>query len=189
MDENLYLKTNIGLHFLDCLSFSKRQISLVGSDAREWPWTILGLAALVQSVCALYLDERDTMEVATLSDSNMGKTIAALQHDSTTDVPKPYMAPPKELLKRVLDQDDEISFLESSRKDLQKLFSLRNDFTHLTPKSWAIETTGLPRISEAAFLLVKQVLLKPGLYSRISCDKRKIALALCSECMEYFDNS
>ena len=190
-----WFRTDIGPHFLDCLNFSRRQISLVPDNIREWPWTIIGLAALVQSACALYLDERDTMGIATLSsqknkdgESNQGQTIQALQHNSDKKVPKPFMAPPKDLLKRVQNGNDAIVLSHKGREDLKKLVEFRNEFTHFTPIGWSIQTAGLPRIAREAFSLVEVILEKPGLYRRISSEQREHAKELCVSAINQCDS-
>jgi len=180
-----WFRTDIGPHFLDCLKFSERQISIVYSDNREWPWTILGLAALVQAGCALYLDERDTMGVATLSDSCKKKTIAALQYNSEEEIPKPYMAPPKILLKRVQKESDKIILSTENQKDLLNLIDFRNEFTHLTPKDWSLQATGLPRMAKAVFVLTQGILSDAGLFRRISNAEREHAKKQCNFGLEH----
>ena len=191
MSNSKFLRTNIGPHFLDCLRFSCRQISLAEQDVREWPWTVLGLAALLQSVCVLHLDERDTMQVAALSSkakkgekSNQAKTIEALQYDSNEETPKPFMAPPKELLKRIEKGYDAIVISNNLRCDLHSLIDFRNEFTHLLPNSWSIEISGMPRIANSVFSTVEKVLRKPGLYVRIKENERQQAIALCEISMK-----
>ena len=174
-----WFRTGIGPHFLDCLLFAERQISLTASNDREWPWTIVGLVGMAQAACALYLDERDTMQVATLSDPCMAKTIEALQHNSTKKVPEPFMAPPKILLKRVQEHSSGIKLSDKETIDLRNLMDIRNRFTHLTPTAWSLQTSGLPRMSQAAFCLAEKILLQPGIYNRLKVSERDLALKLC----------
>lgn len=189
MEDSKWFRTDVGPHFLDCLFFSERQLLRVESDSREWPWAILGLAATVQAACVLYLDERDTMCVSALSKKCQAKTIEASQFGSSKKAPKPFMAPPKELLERVQQGESAVLLSKQSRNDLHALMDFRHEFTHLKPNGWSIEISGLPRIANEAFSMIVQVLEKPGLYcNRISSDERIRALKSCKFGMKFCES-
>ena len=184
-----YLRTDAGSHFLDCLYFVERQLGFASSNSKEWHWTIIGLASLAQSSCVIFLDERDTAQVLTLSKKSMKKTMESFKQTSLNTLPTQHMAPPLELIERVLNWNgtnhflgssaNKISISESSSNDLKKVFNIRNQFTHFNPMLWSIELIGLPRISREVILFCKQVLETPGLYQRLSAEHREEAMRIC----------
>ena len=181
IDVSGWFETDVGPHFIDCLSQCENQIASLEKCSRNWPWVFVALASFLQAACVLYLDERDSMGVDALSDKDRKRKIASLQHDYTGEpIGNLKLANPKTLLSRVRKQS-RIPILDKKKHRLARVFSLRNEFMHFTPKGFSLELSGAVDLCEISFQSVIEIISDKGMYgsTRLEDASRRASIERC----------
>ena len=72
--------------------------------------------------------------------------------------------------------------------DIHKLNTIRNGFAHYTPRHWAIETDGLPRIVLNAVRVIEALLAHPALSYRLKLQQTDRARKAIQNLDHFFDS-
>lgn len=133
-------------------------------DRTMWKWAIIALHNALQGAMICHLSgtaglgalEKDSIKAAL--DWHEGDRMGQSQ-----PYPKEKVAPANVLFKRLSGQasthEGAGGPIKTSKQEVssfERLHALRNDFSHFTPKSWIIETSGLAQI----FGGISQILLR-----------------------------
>lgn len=133
-------------------------------DRTIWKWAIIALHNALQGAMICHLSgtaglgalEKDSIKAAL--DWHEGDRIGNRQ-----PYPEEKVAPANVLFKRLTGQASMLEgageLIKASKQEassFERLHALRNDFSHFTPKSWVIETSGLAQI----FGDISQILLR-----------------------------
>jgi hypothetical protein len=127
----------------------------------------------------------DTTGTKVLSKKSAKKMLDWLD-DGSNEYPGEYLADFTTLSKRAA-----IALPHGDANDIKKLHGLRNDFAHFTPKSWSIESAGLPRIIDAALRMIERLMQSDQVAYRMTGNRKRrvrfniqairAALRLCNE--------
>jgi hypothetical protein len=127
----------------------------------RWKWVILAAHSAMQGamVCA-YADSANTSILKKQSEAERLEWLGA-DEDTRGPYPGEWLADFKDLLRKCLRGSHDCAPLvltKAQRKDIDRLHQFRNGFTHFTPKGWAIEQVGLPRIIGVALDIVEELI-------------------------------
>jgi hypothetical protein len=130
-----------------------------------WKWMIVAAHDAIQGaiVCAI----ADTTGTSVLRKKE-AKAMLAWLEDTNKPHPGEFLADFNTLLERAA-----ITMAAQDSKDIKKLHDLRNNFAHFTPKTWALQTAGLPRIVGAALRIVERLMTSDRPAYRISGNRKK----------------
>lgn len=145
-----YLKTNQQYDVLVSLNEFVRQLERVGSNPQSWKFAIISLMFTINASLVCFLS--GTMQIGALRAENVKKMREAMQKDSISSRPEPFLATPEILLKRAIGETerfDTVSHVldvsEEQITSFKLILEFRNRFAHFSPNSWIIELTGLPK--------------------------------------------
>jgi hypothetical protein len=109
--------------------------------------------------------------------------------------PREKLAIPDVLFERLYDIDARIEFAgeiiavtESERSSFRKLTDLRNGFAHFTPKGWAIELDGLPRIFLDILNVIVRIAEDPWAFRHMKNTQRDKLQTLLGEMRGVLEN-
>lgn len=160
----------------ECIEFDEREdvlasIELVAllagkvrCNPRCWKWLLLAAHNALQGALVCALSGSDG--TGALTDKSRREVLRALRGEA--DFPKrEVLADLMTLLKRERQQNSHPNYREYAlcstarqHRDLIRLCSFRNDFTHFKPAGWSIEVGGLPRIVLTAVDAASRVILR-----------------------------
>ena len=162
----------------DVISTLEHAVEIAGTlqtTPLNWKWMIIAIHNALQGALVCTLSGSDGM--GALGEKSMAE-IWGWYHDSSDGSrsrhPKEWLAPPLELYKRAKRTDFMREFggapiitTEDEDDDVQTLNILRRNFEHFTPRSWCIETAGLPRIVMSAIRVIGRLLQHPAFVLRL----------------------
>ncbi len=130
-----------------------------------WKWIVVGAHDALQGalVCAV----NDTTGTRVLSKRSAKEMLNWLE-DTSQKFPGEFMAHFDMLLKR-----SKIKLAAQDRRDVKKLHEFRNDFVHFTPKTWAIEMAGLPRIVGCALRVAAELMQQGQVQIKMTGNKKR----------------
>src|SRR6266852_1734859 len=155
-----------------------------------WKWMIVAAQNGLQGaiVCALH----DAIGVSVLTDKS-ARAVLKWHEQNAELYPTERLADFLTLLRRFCRQNPAAkeSVTRLQIRDIYRLHRhFRNGFEHFTPKSWSIETVGLPRIIGTALDFIEVAMRNEKVIYRLSGNKvrrlkenlshARVALAACS---------
>ena len=175
-----YLKTDVGPHLIDCLSFLDGQSTTALHNERALLWVIVASAATIQAACVLYINERESTSLPVLNGRSRKAWLECYEKRDFSEYMGGRLAHPRDLLKEVRRRDRSL-IDDHSHNRLIRTLELRNNIVHFTPKSWSLEIGGIPELALEATGFANSVLSNPGLYSstRLSDVERNRAKSYC----------
>jgi hypothetical protein len=131
---------------------------LLGGTPSYWKWMIVGAESALQGamVCAL----QDSTGTSVLSKKSRIEMLNWLQAggEDRGDPPQEWLAKFEELLEKCISELG-LNLRNGQRRDIDRLHEyFRNNFIHFTPKGWAIQKAGLPRMIGAALDAVSDLM-------------------------------
>jgi hypothetical protein len=156
---------------------------LVARSPSYWKWIIVGAHNALQGamVCALC----DTNGTSVLTEKSASQMLNWLQKSANQrgEPPQQRLAEFLVLLERCIGGQfncKKLGVTPDQLLDIQRLHKeFRNNFAHFTPKGWAIEKLGLPRIINAALNAVGDLMGQPQIKRRLSGNRiRRLKRAL-----------
>lgn len=145
-----YIRTDEQLDVVDSLQEVLVQVNRVEGDPHCWKWAIIAMTCAVNSAMICHLS--GTMAIGALEKDIAKKTLAAFDAKHLEDLPKPKVASPKDLLKRLTSEENrferagqKFNIPRDIRLSFEQIFDMRNNFVHFSPKGWSIQISGLPK--------------------------------------------
>jgi hypothetical protein len=158
MRRTCYLRTDEREEMVRSLEWAELTARGVHADPYLWKWVLTALHNAVQGVMVLTLWQGNGL--LTMSPKAAARWLAA--HQSGSDYPDDKLDRFLNLYQKVKDPANfpylqAVVFPAAKHHDygLTTLNSLRNDFTHFTPKGWALQLAGLPAICASSLELVE----------------------------------
>lgn len=149
MSSRTYLRTDEREEAVRSLEWAAAQSRSIAKDPYQWKWVLVALHNAVQGFMVLSLWNGNGL--LALRDKVAAKWLDA--HRNGGEYPVEKLDEFLNLYKKVKNKDnfhviDAGPFIPRATHDdsFIRLNSLRNEFTHFTPKGWSLELRGLPRI-------------------------------------------
>jgi hypothetical protein len=142
----------------------------------RWKWVLLAAHSAMQGamVCA-HADSANTSILSKRSEAKLWDWLNA-DEETRGQYPTERLAEFGDLLRKCLRGSHSCAPLVLTRaqcKDIKRLHQLRNSFTHFTPKGWAIEKVGLPRIIGVALDVVEELMNRSQVIYRVDDDQQE----------------
>lgn len=150
-----WLRTDEHLELVRALEFGAECAERAKRDTTHWKWVIISMHSALQGACVCALRGVDTAGLNVLTKTSSREMYEWLDIESRKPNPKPMpreeLASMLELFARVRNNkflEDPYRLVVSGQmiQDIETLNALRNEFIHFTPKSFSVESSGLPRI-------------------------------------------
>lgn len=149
MSSPTYLRTDEREEAVRSLEWAEAQSRSIAEDPYQWKWVLVALHNAVQGFMVLSLWNGNGL--LALRDKVAAKWLDA--HRNGGEYPVEKLDEFLNLYKKVKDKDNfhfigAGPFIPGATHDdsFIRLNSLRNEFTHFTPKGWSLELRGLPSI-------------------------------------------
>lgn len=164
MSDN-FLETDERIEAISSLEVFADALEKVTSDPYHWKWVILSLHSALQGFMVLALRSGDGL--CPLKDNIAQEWLNAYR--TGTNYPKEELDTFLNLYKKI--KSDLMLFFGYSKKfvpegnqgwSIKKLNKLRNDFIHFLPKSYLLETSGLPIICSDCLGIIEFLFFKSG---------------------------
>jgi hypothetical protein len=145
-----YYRTDEEAEAADALLAALRFSRDIGSNLRQWRWTIIALHNAVQGFMVLSL--RHGNGLLALSPKCMVAWLNAYEArtgrypEEKLDTYLGLYAKVKSANHGAVGGNLRFAPRGSQGRSIRKLDELRNNFIHFTPKGWSLEVSGLPRI-------------------------------------------
>lgn len=153
---NEYLRTDELRELVEALRKVADELAAAETDAYAWKWAIIAMQNAVQSAIVAAISATD--QLGALTKKAARAWLEAYENDRA-DYPEPWLASFLELYGRAKARTGFPATPEIDA-DLKRLVEFRNDFIHFTPKGWAIQLAGLPRILGNALAVVEHLAWK-----------------------------
>ncbi|WP_209833102.1 hypothetical protein [Ruegeria sp. HKCCE3926] len=162
-DEN-YFYTDEAHDVLISLSEVVHQMERVAQgDKHCWKWVVIAMASAINGALTCHLS--GNIQVGALTKIDARATIDALQDHNHDELPKkPKLANPRELFVRARREDKRLepagcilTLSSVQKRAFDKLFELRNSFSHFEPRGWGIEVSGMPSIMLNLLNIIEQI--------------------------------
>jgi hypothetical protein len=141
---------------------------LIEQDEHAWKWVALSLHSALQGACVCHL-VTTFVPVGAVTKKNTKEWVAyveASRDDRKLKAPATTLLNLPDLLKKarkprsagdggnasgIAISDSELAWLRRFHNDI------RNEFTHFSPKGWAIEVSGIPKLTDLAVRIISDV--------------------------------
>lgn len=150
---NEYLHADEVRELVDALRKVADDLQAAEMDAYAWKWAIIAMQNAVQSSIVAAISGTDQLGALTKKAARQWREAYG---NDRADYPEPRLARFLELYERAKTQTGFPRTPEIDA-DIQRLVKFRNDFIHFTPKGWAIQLAGLPRILGNALAVVEHL--------------------------------
>jgi hypothetical protein len=145
-----YLRTDEIRELVEALRKVADELEAAKTDSYAWKWAIIAMQNAVQNAIVAAISGTD--QLGALTKKAARDWLEAYENDRA-DYPEPWLAHFLELYDRMKSRTGFAATAEIDQ-DIKRLVSFRNDFMHFTPKGWAIQLAGLPRILANALSVV-----------------------------------
>jgi hypothetical protein len=145
MSQARFLRTDEHEEAVRSLEWVEIQARLLTKDPYQWKWVLISLHNTVQGMMVLSLWKGNGL--LALRDTIAAKWLKAYQEDGVFPLEK--MDDFLGLYRKIKDRKNisqPFDFNETHDASFTRLNSIRNEFTHFTPKGWSLELEGLPHI-------------------------------------------
>jgi hypothetical protein len=149
---NQWLRTDEAREAILAICMVKEMLNRVSDEPYYWKWVVLALHNTLQGYMVLALQGSNGLRV--LKDDCAKAWLDAYERGDGS-YPKPRLKNFMELYKSI--QSDQMRIYEISQpftahgsqgRSVKLLNKLRNEFIHFTPKSWSLELSGLPKLTD-----------------------------------------
>ena len=175
---NHYLRTSPGEELVEDLMMVDRILSGVATNPHDWKWAIMATHSAMQNAMIAVLITIDGFDIA--PKKQVEKWFRAYQKGDNR-LPPLQTERFLTLYNRVknpgiMQRHYSIAYVPTTSetdKDIDRLNTIRNDFTHFNLSGWSLQLTGLPRICGAGMKVIQHLVDHSPPKDPSSVDKKR----------------